>query len=85
MMAGQEPPGKNTSAGAGSTGTRSAGPAAADGLSEGLEVIGSGTFALHGDVHRLVTFLNRCLKDEELIFGLTRVDDGKFRLTVYRS
>ncbi len=29
-----------------------------------------GTLALHGDVHRLVTFLNRSLKDDGYIFGL---------------
>jgi len=50
-----------------------------------LEVIGSETFALQGDVHRLVTFLNQCLKNRELIFGLTRVEDGVYRLTVYRG
>ncbi|MFO7312031.1 MAG: DUF4264 family protein [Bacillota bacterium] len=55
------------------------------GRQERLEVIGSETFALQGDVHRLVTFLNQCLKNRELIFGLTRVEDGVYRLTVYRG
>ena len=55
------------------------------GRQERLEVIGSETFALQGDVHRLVTFLNQCLKNKDLIFGLTRVEDGVYRLTVYRG
>ncbi|MBO8140964.1 MAG: DUF4264 family protein [Firmicutes bacterium] len=52
---------------------------------KGLEVIGSETLLLQGDVHRLVTFLNRCLKDHQLVFGMSRVDDDRCRLTVYRS
>ncbi|OUM98080.1 MAG: hypothetical protein BAA04_07540 [Firmicutes bacterium ZCTH02-B6] len=55
------------------------------GRHERLEVIASETFALQGDVHRLVTFLNQCLKGKDLIFGLTRVEDGVYRLTVYRG
>lgn len=60
-------------------------PEGMQGQRERLEVIGSETFGLQGDVHRLVTFLNQCLKDRELVFGLTRVDDGRYRLTVYRG
>ncbi|BDG60041.1 YpmA family protein [Caldinitratiruptor microaerophilus] len=34
---------------------------------------------------RLVTFLNRSLKDRGFIFGLRRVDEGRFSLTIYEA
>lgn len=53
--------------------------------SDQLQVIASDTLALHGDVHRLVTFLNRSLKDDGYIFGLKRADDEHVYLTIYRT
>lgn len=50
-----------------------------------LVVIGAGSFRLSGDVHQLVTFLNRSLKDDDYIFGLRRGEDGAFQLTIYRA
>lgn len=47
-----------------------------------IDVIGEGTFALDGDVHLLVTFLNKMLKDRGLIFGLTRSGE-EYRVTIY--
>ncbi|MFS8544416.1 MAG: YpmA family protein [Limnochordales bacterium] len=76
-MGDARPPGQEAAAGPGR--------AAPAGRPQQLQVIGSESLALQGDVHRLVTFLNQCLKDEGLIFGLTRVDDGRYRLTVYRG
>ncbi len=40
---------------------------------EPLQVVASDTLSLQGDVHRLVTFLNRSLKDDGYIFGLRRM------------
>lgn len=40
-----------------------------------IRLIGQDSFAIDGDVHRLVTFLNQTLKDRDLIFGLSKQDD----------
>lgn len=50
-----------------------------------LLVIASDTLFLSGDVHRLVTFLNRSLKDDGYIFGLRLADDERYHLTIYRA
>lgn len=50
-----------------------------------LLVVGQASFQLSGDVHQLVTFLNRSLKDDDYIFGLRRAEDGRFQLTIYRT
>lgn len=51
---------------------------------EGLEILARETFALQGDTHRLVTFLNQALKDKGFIFGLSRSSDGgSLQLTIY--
>ncbi len=49
----------------------------------GLEVLGSDTFALSGEVYKLVTFLNQCLKRQNLIFGLSKGPSGRLTVTVY--
>jgi hypothetical protein len=49
-----------------------------------IETLGQTTVALTGDVHLLVTFLNKTLKDDGLIFGLTRPGQGESTFTVYR-
>ncbi|HHW15262.1 MAG TPA: DUF4264 family protein [Firmicutes bacterium] len=49
-----------------------------------IEILGRTTVALSGDTHRLVTFLNQTLKDQSLIFGLTRAANGAVTFTVYR-
>lgn len=49
-----------------------------------LTVIASDTLHLSGDVHRLVTFLNRSLKDDGYIFGLRLTDDEQYQLNIYR-
>ncbi len=40
-----------------------------------IRLIGQDSFAIDGDVHRLVTFLNQSLKDRDLIFGLSKQDE----------
>lgn len=49
-----------------------------------IELVGQASIAVSGEVHRLVTFLNQTLKDENLIFGLTRASDGGSTFSVYR-
>ncbi|MGE5575693.1 MAG: DUF4264 family protein [Syntrophothermus sp.] len=49
-----------------------------------IEVLGTESFAVSGDAHLLVTFLNKILKDKNLIFGMTRSgEDGRITLTIY--
>ncbi|MDI6871638.1 MAG: DUF4264 family protein [Bacillota bacterium] len=49
-----------------------------------IELLGQVTLAVSGETHRLVTFLNQTLKDQNLIFGLTRAADGGATFAVYR-
>ena len=42
-------------------------------------------FKLEGEVHQLVTFLNRSLKYRGLIFGVTMDENGGYSLTIYRD
>lgn len=49
-----------------------------------MPVLGERSFVLEGEVHQLVTFLNKTLKDRDLIFGLT-LRDGAYFITVYDS
>lgn len=49
-----------------------------------FEVLNIQSFNLEGDVHRLVTFLNKTLKRKGYVFGLTQEPDGKKTFTVYR-
>lgn len=49
-----------------------------------LPVLGEKSFRLKGETHQLVTFLNKTLKDRDLIFGLT-LDGLKYRIIIYDS
>lgn len=48
-----------------------------------IETLGSESFSLPDQVHRLVTFLNKTLKRRDLIFGLNLNPDGTHRITIY--
>lgn len=51
---------------------------------ERIQELGRQTFALTGEVHLLVTFLNKVLKGRNLIFGLSKAEgEGRYTLTVY--
>ncbi len=51
---------------------------------EGLQTLGSSAFAIEGDVHKLITFLNQTLKDKGYIFGLSKHPDG-LTVTIYQT
>lgn len=53
------------------------------GVNNGLAVLAREHLAIEGEMHRLVTFLNRNLKTRGLIFGLSRAEEGGFLLTIY--
>ncbi|HAZ21524.1 MAG TPA: DUF4264 domain-containing protein, partial [Firmicutes bacterium] len=46
-----------------------------------LPILGEKSFRLKGETHQLVTFLNKTLKDRDLIFGLT-LDGTNYRIII---
>lgn len=51
---------------------------------EGLVRIASDTFDMSGDMYRLVTFLNQSLKDQGIIFGLSK-SGPHYSISIYRT
>lgn len=51
---------------------------------EGLVRIASDTFDMSGDLHRLITFLNQSLKDQGIIFGLSK-SGAHYSISIYRT
>ena len=55
-------------------------------MSEGLSVMASIDLAATEDLYLLVDFLNRNLKDKEVIFGLSKSHtEGQFTITLYKT
>ncbi|MDQ0188580.1 YpmA family protein [Alicyclobacillus cycloheptanicus] len=56
-------------------------------MDDKLSVIGTHICTATDDLYQLVDFLNRNLKDKNVIFGLARVPEepGKMILTLYRA
>lgn len=56
-------------------------------VEEKLSVIATHLCTATDDLYQLVDFLNRNLKDKDVIFGLSLVPEerGKMMLTLYRS
>lgn len=52
-------------------------------IQQGLQELAKEQFHLEGEVHRLVTFLNRTLKTRGLIFGISLAQEGRYLLTIY--
>ncbi|MCL6515517.1 YpmA family protein [Alicyclobacillus sp.] len=51
-----------------------------------LAVIGTQVLTATEDLYQLVDFLNRNLKDKNVVFGLAKAqEDGKMILTLYRA
>jgi hypothetical protein len=52
-----------------------------------LKIIGTHVCTATDDLYQLVDFLNRNLKDKEVIFGLSKhqEEEGKMLLTLYRA
>ncbi|NLJ24774.1 MAG: DUF4264 family protein [Firmicutes bacterium] len=54
-----------------------------DNWADTLVVLGRTELELEGEYPRLVTFLNKTLKDKDLIFGISRGANGRLCLTIY--
>lgn len=49
-----------------------------------LELIATKSFAPYDDMYRVVDYLNKSLKDRQLMFGLTKDrESGKMTITIY--
>ncbi len=49
-----------------------------------LEIIANKSFACYSDMYKVVDFLNKTLKEKNLIFGLTKKDE-KMTITIYET
>lgn len=54
-----------------------------DNWADTLVVLGRTELELEGEYPRLVTFLNKTLKDKDLVFGISREANGRLCLTIY--
>ena len=52
-------------------------------IHENLPVLGDGRFKFADPPYQLITFLNQTLKDRGLVFGLRRVGEAEYRVSVY--
>lgn len=49
-----------------------------------LELIATRTFAPYGEMYKVVDFLNKNLKEKNVMFGLTKDrESGKMTITIY--
>jgi hypothetical protein len=55
------------------------------GAGAGLELLATRTFGSCDDMYRIVDFLNKTLKDREIVFGLSKDEDGKMVISIYRT
>ncbi len=55
-------------------------------MPEGLTVSATITITATDDLYRLVDFLNRNLKEQQVVFGLSKaVEEQKMTITLYRT
>ncbi|MCL6444251.1 MAG: YpmA family protein [Alicyclobacillus sp.] len=56
-------------------------------MEQKMQIIGTHVCTATDDLYLLVDFLNRNLRDKDVIFGLSKVQDmpGKMLLTLYRA
>jgi len=48
-----------------------------------LDFIAHKSFEEHGEMYKIVDFLNKSLKDKKLMFGLTKDKAGKMKISIY--
>ncbi len=56
-----------------------------NGTQQGLELLATQTFSTYTEMHRVVDFLNKTLKEYDIIFGLTRDAKGRMTINIYKS
>ena len=50
-----------------------------------LELVAAKKFAPYGEMYKVVDFLNKTLKDKQVIFGLTKDEKGQMTLSIYET
>jgi len=49
-----------------------------------IETIASGKYKIEGEIHRLITLLNKTLKRDDFIFGLRKDEEGLCEVKIYK-
>ncbi len=50
-----------------------------------LELIAQKNFAPYPEMYKVVDYLNRTLKEKDVIFGLTKDKDGNMTISIYET
>lgn len=50
-----------------------------------LELIASKAFKPDNEMYKIVDYLNKNLKQQNLMFGLTKTEDGLMTITIYKT
>ncbi|ABO50284.1 conserved hypothetical protein [Desulforamulus reducens MI-1] len=50
-----------------------------------LELIAQKSFENYKEMYKVVDFLNRTLKEKQVIFGLTKGKDGNMTISIYET
>lgn len=50
-----------------------------------LQLLASRQFANYDDMYKVVDFLNKSLKKRDLVFGLTKDQDGTMKISIYEA
>jgi hypothetical protein len=50
-----------------------------------LELISARAFEPYDQMYRVVDFLNKSLKNRDLVFGLSKDEDGKMVVAIYKT
>lgn len=50
-----------------------------------LQLLASRQFANYDDMYKVVDFLNKSLKKRDLVFGLTKDQDGTVKISIYEA
>lgn len=50
-----------------------------------LELVAQKSFTAYPEMYKVVDFLNRTLKEKQVIFGLTKDKEGKMTISIYET
>ncbi|MGQ9496954.1 MAG: YpmA family protein [Desulfotomaculales bacterium] len=50
-----------------------------------LRLLGSRSFKAYGDMFKVVDFLNKTLKHKQIIFGLSKDEEGNMVISIYEA
>lgn len=53
--------------------------------SDKLELIAQRSFSNYAEMYKIVDFLNRTLKEKQIIFGLTKDKNGNMTISIYET